>query len=120
MMKAIVPAELERKRIIAGRGASTATYGMNGAFTLRYKNKSLFVIASDGGEWDHVSVSLKSRTPTWEEMCYVKDLFFREDEVVIQYHPAKADYVNNCNTCLHMWRPQNEFIPTPPRIMVGI
>lgn len=118
-MKAILPVELEAKRITVGRMASSTIDGPNGVFELRNKNNPLIVVASNGGGWDHVSVSAID-IPTWKEMCYVKDLFFREDEVVIQYHPAKVDYINNCNTCLHMWRPQNEFIPTPPKIMVGI
>lgn len=43
--------------------------------------KGLKVVASSGEipvsqGWDHVSVSLPNRCPTWEEMCKVKDLFF--------------------------------------------
>lgn len=93
-----------------------ASYGVvdsnNGAFEVPYGSKPhvkvLRVIVSDGGGWDHVSVSLANRTPTWEEMCYVKDLFFRSDEVVMQLHPAKSEYVNFHPHCLHLWRPQTE------------
>jgi len=67
---------------------------------------------------EHVSVSLKHRTPTWAEMCKVKDLFWDEDEVVVQYHPSKKDYVNNHQYCLHLWRHLDMI--TPPSIMVGI
>src|SRR5262245_54586743 len=52
-----------------------------GAFYVR--GKALQVIASmacpENGDlflWDHVSVSLSHRCPTWDEMCWVKDLFF--------------------------------------------
>ena len=48
-------------------------------------------------------------------MCVIKDCFWNEDEVCMQLHPAKKDYVNNHNYCLHIWK-----IPTPPSIMVGI
>jgi hypothetical protein len=40
--------------------------------------------------------------------------------VVVQYHPAKSEYVNNMPNCLHLWRPVNEAMPTPPSIMVGV
>jgi len=117
----IVPGQfLERKRIIAGELGSTAAFGMAGAFLLTYKNKRFFVISSSGGGWEHVSVSHKNRTPTWEEMCFVKDLFWEDEEIVIQYHPKKSEYVNNCKTALHLWKPIGIDLPTPPIRMVGI
>ena len=72
----------------------------------------------DGG-WDHVSVSFRNRTPTWDEMCEIKRMFFRPDEICVEYHPAESEYVNNMPYCLHIWRPQREPIPTPPSWMVG-
>jgi len=96
-------------------------YGDDGAsFFIPCGDKTLLVIASDGGGWEHVSVSLANRCPTWKEMCRVKDLFWDEDELVIQYHPAKDQYVNNHKHCLHMWKPQDVEVPIPPKIMVGI
>lgn len=82
--------------------------------------RPMLVVFSNGGGWDHVSVSFRNKTPTWDEMCIVKDIFFNEDEVVIQYHPAKEDYINNHPHTLHLWKPQKEKIPTPPTIMAGI
>ncbi len=76
------------------------------------------VIFSTGCGWDHVSVSFPDRCCTWEEMCRVKDMFFREDECVVQYHPPKSQYVNNHPYVLHLWRPQNESVPMPPVWMV--
>lgn len=81
---------------------------------------ALRVIASWGGEWDHVSVSHQTRIPTWEEMCWIKGLFFDDEEAVMQLHPPKSEYVNNHSRCLHLWRPQNASIPLPPSIYVGI
>lgn len=80
------------------------------------------VIWSTGGGWDHVSVSpfKHSHTPTWDEMCTLKDMFFREDETVVQFHPAKSEYVNNMPNCLHLWKPTAAELPTPAAIMVGI
>jgi hypothetical protein len=45
-------------------------------------------------------------------------MFFRDDEVVLQYHPRKEDYVNRLRNCLHLWRPQDVEMPTPPKIYV--
>lgn len=92
----------------------------NGAFKFRIKGNDYFVIASNGGGWEHVSVSCASRIPSWEIMCEIKDMFFNEDEVVMQLHPAKKDYINNHPNCLHLWRPIEQTIPTPPSIMVGL
>ena len=61
---------------------------------------------------EHVSVSPynRNRVPTWEEMCRIKDLFFREDEMVVQIHPAAERYVHGVNgldNVLHLWRPKD-------------
>ena len=73
----------------------------------------------DGPPWEHVSVSTAVRTPTWAEMCYVKRLFWDDDEVVVQFHPAEKNYVNVHPNCLHMWRLKNAELPMPPTITVG-
>lgn len=74
----------------------------------------------DGG-WDHVSVrpTRRSVTPGWDDMCMLKSIFFRDDEVVVQYHPASDEYVNNLPNCLHLWKYHGE-MPTPPSWMVGV
>ena len=79
------------------------------------------VIWSYDGGWDHVSVSpFKHRiTPSWDDMCKIKEIFFNDDETVIQIHPAKTEYVNNMENCLHLWRYQGE-MPLPPSWMVGV
>ena len=53
------------------------------------------VVAGDNEEgYEHVSIELRARRlPTWEEMCYVKDVFWTEDEEVVQIHPKKDVYV---------------------------
>lgn len=87
---------------------------------LKREGVALLAIASWGMKWDHVSVSTDGRIPTWEEMCWVKSLFWNKEETVIQYHPAEKDYVNNHPFCLHLWKPQRHTIPQPPPILVGI
>lgn len=80
------------------------------------------VIASWGGGWEHVSVCPFKHhiIPSWEDMCRLKEMFFREDEWVVQFHPAKDQYVNNMPNCLHLWKPVNENLPTPPSWMTGL
>lgn len=110
---------IERGRIRKGDFASPS--GVNwGAFQLRVPKhgRVLRIIVGVGDGWDHVSVSLRDRCPTWDEMCAVKNLFFRDDEWVVQYHPAKADYVNLHHQTLHLWRPHDAELPKPPKIMV--
>ena len=93
--------------------------GRNGAAIIKHNGTALRVLFSDGGGWDHISVSLAGRTPTWEEMCVVKDLFFEEDETVVQYHPRKTDYKNCHPYCLHLWRYQFSKFPCPDPYMVA-
>ena len=92
----------------------------NGAFKFRIKGNTYLVIASNGGDWEHVSVSCPSCVPNWDIMCQIKDMFFNDDEVVMQLHPKKEEYINNHPNCLHLWRPLKAEIPTPPPIMVGL
>lgn len=100
-------------------------YGMmgdeyNGAFELKIKGETYNVIASNGGGWEHVSISHKRKIPSWSTMCLLKDMFFEEDEVVMQIHPRKSEYINTHKNCLHLWKPIDQEIPTPPKEMVGI
>lgn len=88
-----------------------------GWFMVPYNNKMFAVQADAQTEWEHVSVSSK-RIPTWDEMCYIKNLFWDENDCVVQYHPPKIDYVNLAKTCLHLWK-YNGQMPRPPKWMVG-
>ena len=107
----------EKYRIKAGEYKSPDNANF-GAFRIPTKKGVLRIIVSDGFGWDHVSVSLSNRTPTWNEMCFVKDLFFEEEETVIQYHPPRSKYINDGEYVLHMWRPQKIKIELPPLFMV--
>jgi len=99
---------------------STEKDGNNGCFIIKESGRHFFCIASDGKGWEHVSVSLKDRCPTWAEMCFIKSLFWDEEDTVVQFHPPKSEYVNNHQYCLHLWRPIGVSIPAPPSIMVGV
>ena len=81
------------------------------------------VIASWGEGWEHVSINDRRMTPSWEDMCELKDIFWAEDETVVQFHPAKSDYVNNLQHCLHLWKPIEKYsgkMPIPDSLLVGI
>lgn len=117
-MKSKPSKAIERFRIIKGVLASNRSYGNNGAFRVKYKGRIYKVIISDEGGWDHVSVSLQNRIPTWREMCVIKDIFFEDIEVVVQYHPAKENYINDHEYVLHMWRCQDKPMPIPPLMFV--
>jgi hypothetical protein len=114
----------ENSRNVPAALLSDQSFGNNGFFLIRVGPK-LFVacIASDGGGWEHVSVSVrengKPRTPTWSEMCSIKNLFWDEEDCVMQLHPPRSDYVNCHPNTLHLWRPVDGEIPRPPSIMVG-
>lgn len=119
-------------RLRSGASGSDDSLGNNGAFFVSngVGKAPLKVIASDGllvpGEapelfgWEHVSVSLPDRCPTWAEMCRIKELFWDDEDIVIQFHPPRSQYVNNHPYCLHLWRPLRTAIPLPPSILVGI
>lgn len=80
------------------------------------------VICSIGAGWEHVSVSPYKHhvLPSWDDMCRVKDMFWRDDEAVIQIHPPKAQYVNQMPNCLHLWRCTYKDMVLPPSVLVGI
>lgn len=114
-------------RILNGPMGSTDAHGNNGAFFLPPKitGRELWVIASDGLEWDHVSAHVANRSnklfmPTWDEMCYIKGLFWDAEDAVMQLHPPQSQWVNTHPTTLHLWRPQDATIPLPPDILVGL
>lgn len=90
--------------------------------TLCLEGVEMSVIWSFGYGWEHVSVApfKRHKVPTWSMMCRVKDIFFGADEWVVEYHPAKSEYVDNVKNCLHLWRPNNVEMPVPPSWMVGI
>jgi hypothetical protein len=109
---------------------SAAIDGNNGAFVIPVGPESesyrsnYQCIVSDGELWEHVSVTVVSytgqtRTPTWDEMCAVKDLFWGQEEAVIQYHPPKSEYVNCHPNVLHLWRPLEAELRLPPARVVG-
>ena len=94
--------------------------GFGGTFYDKKSRCNLNFIMSWGSGFEHCSVSMPTRCPSWEQMCSIKELFWRDDECCMQLHPPKENYVNNHPYCLHIWKPINQEIPQPPSIMVGL
>lgn len=119
-----------KNRVTTGIMASDDSFGNNGCFCIQIGNDLFHIIASDGEAmkgkielWEHVSVhavkNKKQETPTWDDMCKIKDIFWDEEDAVVQYHPKKSEYVNRHPNVLHLWRPVVQKLPTPPKILVG-
>lgn len=96
-----------------------------GVFRLGQINefRPLKIIASRGLGWEHVSVSLDiknitTKTPNWYEMCYVKSLFWDDDDIVVQYHLPAGKNINIHPGCLHLWRKEGYEFPMPEERMV--
>lgn len=107
------------ERALYGRNGNEA----NGVFMipcLANKRRAILIkcIASNGQHWEHVSASLSHRCPTWEEMEYIKRVFFEPHEVVMQLHVKETNHISKHPYCLHLWRPEDGFIPIPPIYMV--
>jgi hypothetical protein len=118
-LKKKVPKSIEKFRIKKGPLASHPGYGFNGFFLIPYRGTILKVLVSDGGGWDHVSVSTETRIPTFTELSFIKDLFWEEQETVIHYFPKKSEYVNYHPYVLHLWKKQGHEHKLPPSIFVG-
>jgi hypothetical protein len=121
-MRTILSEKLEQGRIRTGHYASN-TGDLHGAFIVIGPTSTDLKIMSSGIDnhygWEHVSISCPQRTPNWLEMCFVKDLFWHEEECVMQLHPPRSEYINCHPYCLHLWRPLRTTIPTPPSLLVG-
>lgn len=85
----------------------------------KYNTKVAVVKFTRFLNWEHLSVSYQDETPSWDFMQEMKEMFWNDDEVCIQLHPKAEDYINNHEHCLHIWRPLDKEIPTPPSIFVG-
>ena len=131
--------DLNKWRMRSGHMASDDSARTHGVFHIPYdKNPTtqLVVIATHANphipmvdaNWEHVSArafdNVNSRTPTeriplWEEMCFLKKIFWFPEECVVQYHPPESEYVNTHPCVLHLWRRPGENMPTPPKMLVG-
>ena len=97
--------------------------------------RDIFVQFSNGEGWEHVSASIvrlkpirkgaqsgtvhkTGKTPNWDEMSFLKGIFWDPEDCVVQYHPPESEYINFAEA-LHLWRPLDVDLPRPPAILVG-
>lgn len=77
---------------------SSESDGINGRFGFIINGLRVLVVASDGSDpecpipWKHVSVSIvgSSLPPSWAVMCKVKEIFWDDEQAVMQLHPPKS------------------------------
>lgn len=95
------------RRNSAIRILEATIHGGSGVIHLDNMTCSVMWGADENG-WEHVSISPypETVTPSWNDMCAVKDMFWEDDEAVLQIHPPKKKYVNLMQNCLHLWRPK--------------
>jgi len=114
--------QLDNMRVQLERFPMTYAGDLHGLFmTGDHKQFPGLKIISSGiteSDWEHVSVSRTDRCPTWEEMCFVKELFWSGSETVVQFHPRKSEYVNTHPYCLHMWKKCGVEYELPPNVAV--
>ena len=112
---------LERMRVIdleLERFGETYPGEASGIFMCRRRSTVLRMICGVGHGWEHVSISTEHRVPHWDEMCYIKDLFWLPEEWVVQFHPAASQYVNCHPYTLHLWKCTSHLQPIPPKEFV--
>lgn len=75
-----------------------------------YRNQAvgLSVICSgaielDGRHWVHVSLSRRSRMPSYDDLKLVKNLFIGESNQAVQVFPPAGGNINLHPYCLHLW-----------------
>ncbi len=118
-------AHLEQFRLTQGPMQSTEGE-RHGAFFVG-RGKVQFVIIATSGDpeipWEHVSARARTnqveRVPTWEEMCWLKSLFWDPEECVVQFHPPESQYVNYHPHVLHLWRHATQEFLQPPSVAIG-
>ena len=73
-----------------------------------HKGQGLAVMCSismmeNGEKVLHVSLSRKSRLPSWDDVKRVKDAFIGEEREAYHVLPKQSDYINLMPYCLHLW-----------------
>ena len=76
-------------------------YKKGGIFRINLPTGRTANVIVSGEYMGHASVSTGLLLPTWQEMEYVKQQVFGDNEVY-QIHPRKSSYVNIAEV-LHLW-----------------
>lgn len=104
-------------RLSAAKKYKVGDFPQGARFVIPYNNQKLTVIAArleeddKGVKWEHVSVSHKKRLPTWDELKFIRLLFWDAEDEILQFFPPMSEYVNVHPNCLHLWRPTNVKLP---------
>lgn len=110
------PKQLEQYRV---KHPLTGCMGDESNGALNIKPFGKFVIFSSEGGWEHVSVSRRSRMPSYDDLISIRKMFWDDDDCVMQLFVPSKDHININQFCLHLWRPINgQEIPRPPGFMV--
>lgn len=128
-MKKKLHDSIERCRINLTEFEQTKRGQLRGLFIVRNAQMQINIISDEGERsgWEHVSISVKydhpilgivDHTPGWDVMNQVKDMFWDEDECVLQFHPPKSEYVNTKQNVLHLWKKVGVNHETPPKELV--
>ena len=86
---------------------------------IRLPQKGLAIQFSNGGGWEHVSISRKSKMPSYDDLVWARQIFWGGNTTVMQLFVPAEDHVNVHPYCLHLWRPMEGEIPRPPRWMLA-
>ena len=128
----------EKHRVVKGQFSTMRDSGPQGAFLVPGPlGDDLWIMASDGRDWpeamahaglppdapawEHVSVhagTKRPRCPTWREMEFVRDLFWDDDAVVLQFSVPRAQHINHHEHTLHLWRMVGVDATLPPAACV--
>lgn len=102
--------ELRAHGVVGDEGA--------GVFVFEREGVDLYCVMSSGEGWDHISISTRDRTPTWDEMEFVRKRVTKPGEVWMQFGVPDSLHINVHPYVLHWWRPQHREVRLPPRWMV--
>lgn len=99
----------QSKQLLALVGDNTKSN--DGFFTFPQEGKKAghyFLVRSTvtPGGWRFVGVYViphEGRSPTWEEMNYIKRQFWEPDDIVAMYHPGQHTYIADNKYWLHLW-----------------
>ena len=68
-----------------------------------FKEDDLIIMVSiDDGMW-HLSISHKNRYPTFDEIRDARYKYIPDEVTMAMIYPPKAEYINVCETCFHLW-----------------
>ncbi|MDE5860853.1 MAG: hypothetical protein K2H28_01515 [Ruminococcus sp.] len=80
--------------------------------------KRIFFTAKWNDNWEQVYISRVSNRPKWDELCETKEIFWNDDECVIQYIPSESMHKDKYNNCLYLWKSVSVEIPIPPETLI--